>query len=462
MMSMAQALSILLTLALSIQLGGCKATALQETRKEFTIQNFSVDGSRGELSLSWSSTPDAGIYRVWIAKNPDCSKPLAQIATQDTHHLFGRAAPGTYYGCVQAVPSFQYGSSDSCTSGISDVDGKGFNATNQGVALTVTAQRQGRWTKLEGSYSNPTLVDTGAGLFVRSGAQLLILNEQGQRLKQLRPLPITQALKIRYAYTGSQIFAMSAKLEVSQLFQWNEDAQNWTMIHEFPGQHLAAFHLVSPTDLSFVLRQQTNQMIQWHSLDPANPSVLKSWPALSSGADNWGFGYYYFASLYVEGAFVIADNRGLHRLTPDQLVPLVVQVGMEPNGIFFFPGAEAEYVLHLGDLMALHAPPPTPLLCSIAVGDQNDWIVWNSKTNRWRKFPINAFEGYSQFINAGPVSMSYLLGGLALQVMAGDRAEVYADLPATAKNLLPGPQLPQNRLLLSGDEDLWMFEPGQP
>lgn len=460
-MSNPAALSILLTLVLGFLAGSCSLKTLQrDATQEFKILDFVQDGNNG-LRLSWSATRDARIYRVWIARNSDCSQPVAQIATTDTTHLFARAAPGTYYACVQAVPSYEYASGDSCTEGITDVDGAGFDAVNQGMPLTIQAPRKGRWTKLEGANSQPRLVDTVGGIFIRSGSRLLIFNEQGQRLKELQDLRLTGSSKVRYAYTGGQIFAMNTGLDATQFYQWDESAQTWTRIHDFPGQLLVAFHLVSNTDLSFVLRSSANQMVQWQSLDPSNPAVLKSSPPLSSGADNWGYGYFEFASVYAEGAFVIADERGLHRLTPENLVTIAVQGGLNPTGIHVFPGVETEYALHFGDRIELQAAPTNTLICSFPSIGKSDWFVWNSKTNRWRKFPIHPYEGYFQLTSKGPVALPYLLGGRALQVMIDGNLETYADLPAKVETILSGPQLPQDRLLLSGGEELWMFEPDQ-
>ncbi len=461
-MSISATLSIIMTLVLGLLPSGCGVTSPAPATRSFAIQNFAPDGASGQIQLSWTATPDAKIYRVWIAKNPDCSQPLAQVATTETSHRFGRTAPGTFYACVQAVPSYQFASGDSCSDGLTDVDGQGFDATNQGQPLTVEAQQKGRWSRIDGVFTNPELVDTVGGVFIRSGTDLWILNEDGQRLKQLPALRVPRSSKTRYAYANDQVFAMSAGLEITSLHQWSDGNQTWNVIHEFPGRLLVAFHLISGTDLSFVLRTSTDQSIQWRSLDPANPSLLKASPVLISGADNWGYGYFDFASQYAEGAFVIADGRGLHRLTTDRLETLALQADLNPSGLYFFPSGEAEYAIHLGDGIDLHANLPTSLLCSYPQSTKSDWIVWNSKTDRWRKFPIHPFDGYTQLISDGPVSLPYLLGGRALQLMNDNSLEFFSDLPPQLETILSGSQLPQDKLLLAGDGELWLLETSQP
>ncbi len=461
-MSISRALSITLTVILGFLPSGCSKTSPGSATPNFAIQNFTQDAATGQIQLSWAATPDAKIYRVWIAKNPDCSQALAQVATTEITHKFGRAAPGNYYACVQAVPNYVFASGDSCTDGLTDVDGKGFDATNQGLPLTIEAHRKGLWTRIDGVFSRPELLDTVGGIFIRSGTDLVILNEDGQRLKQLPALRVPGSMKIRYAYANGQIFAMSAGLEITSFHQWAESTQTWTKIHDFPGKLLVAFHLISSTDLSFVLRTSTDQSIQWQSLNPANPSLLKTSSILSSGADNWGYGYYDFASQYAEGAFVIADGRGLHRLTPDRLETVASQVGLNPSGLYFFQGDEAEYAVHLGDGIDLRAMAPAPLLCSYPLPPKSDWIVWNSKTDRWRKFPIHPHDGYSQLISDGPVSLPYLLGGRALQLMTDNQLEFFADFPLQLETILSGSQLPQDKLLLSGDGELWLLQASRP
>lgn len=456
-MSRYWAMSKLVTLTICLILSGCgwlRQMQHQAGLATFRITEMAIDPDSGRLSMKWSKSSGTNMYRAWISRSESCSDRQTLVAVESLSHEFGRVGPGTHFGCVEAVPNYDsiFGNSCSDQYQYSDVIGKGFAADNQGKMIRAEAQRGGSWRQIADNIPYAMLLGTQGGLILQADKQILVLDYQGQVVEEARILAADQTTN-HYIWSSGKLLALGSETRKSQVLEWDNARQIWNVLADFPGFSVLGFHLVQENELIFILMDLQTSTLQWRSLDPLNPAAIKVVNTISMESQ-LGNVFYNTASIYHDGSFIIADDRGLFRIAPEGITNLASQTGMQPLRIYHFPGAEHE-VWILARSQNLRGEPAN-LICSYAPRYGGNWYSWNPGMQMLTNTPTTSHDGFSHAVAEGPVAMKTLVGGNFLEVFA-DRLLLLPAPPFQSGQLLEGPQLPDGQLLIQNGAELWLF-----
>ncbi|HYX31524.1 MAG TPA: hypothetical protein VE954_00330 [Oligoflexus sp.] len=291
---------------------------------------------------------------------------------------------------------------------------------------------------------------------MQSHAGLLVVDGQGQRLKETAILEtLYPTTSYHYAWSDGQLMALSNEPDQSRLFRWDDAAKTpWKVVAAFPQASVLGFHLVNPNELIFLLKDLGADNLQWWSIDPTDGSSPQLVSSISL-ASQLGNVFNSTASVYYDGGFTLADDRGLYRITPTAITLLASQTGMQPRRVYHFPGAEHE-ILVMGETLYLHAGPAS-LTCTVVPVNMNSWYSWNTTKPTVEPILKDSY-GFNHALAAGPVAMSSTTLGSFLEIFENKKLLVNPP-PFRDGALLDGPQLPDGQLLVNHGQELWFFKP---